>query len=255
MDCPSEEVQIRGVLSGIAGIKLLEFDIPAKSLTVYHEIEAETVINKINELSLDAQLVSSAQYTGAVVVPGTDEAQRRTLIILLAINAAMFFAEVAAGIIFDSMGLFGDGLDMLADASVYSLALYAVGRAQSAKNRVTLFSGLAQLTLAVVLFAQVIGKFIYGSDPVSVAMITVSCAALLANAYCLYLITPHRHGETHMKASWIFSANDVLVNAGIIMAGILVYLLKSNLPDLIIGFFIAVAVTLGSVRIIRLARN
>lgn len=38
-----------------------------------------------------------------------------------------------------------------------------------------------------------------------------------------------------MKASWIFSANDVLANLGVIVAGVLVAWTGSAYPDLVIG--------------------
>jgi Co/Zn/Cd efflux system component len=54
-------------------------------------------------------------------------AERRTLVVVLAINAAMFVIELGVGWIAQSMGLIADSLDMLADASVYAAALLAVG--------------------------------------------------------------------------------------------------------------------------------
>ncbi|MDX1696116.1 MAG: cation transporter, partial [Ketobacteraceae bacterium] len=62
---------------------------------------------------------------------GTEQAvklERRTLIALLLINGVMFFAEAILGWIAQSTGLIADSLDMLADASVYGVSLYAVGK-------------------------------------------------------------------------------------------------------------------------------
>ena len=50
-------------------------------------------------------------------------------------------------------------------------------------------------------------------------MMAVAFLALLANMGCLLLISKHREGGAHMKASWIFSANDVVINVGVIVAG------------------------------------
>jgi Co/Zn/Cd efflux system component len=252
MDCPAEEAMIRGRLAGISAIRSLAFDLPARTLTVCHTADAASIVDSINGLALGAQLVSSVEAE-LPADAGVEQVQRTTLRVLLAVNAGMFVVEVLAGMLADSMGLVGDGLDMFADASVYSLALYAVGRSGAVKNRIALYSGLVQLALALALCAEVAHKFAVGSEPLSLVMIGVSCAALAANTYCLYLITPHRHGEKHMTASFIFSATDVLVNAGVIAAGVLVYLLGSRLPDLVIGSVIALIVLAGAVRIIRLA--
>ncbi|MCD1594441.1 sodium:proton antiporter, partial [Thalassospira xiamenensis] len=52
------------------------------------------------------------------------------------------------------------------------------------------------------------------------------------------------------KASWIFSANDVVINLGVITAGVLVAWTGSNYPDLIIGTIAGVIVLNGAKRIL-----
>ena len=52
----------------------------------------------------------------------------------------------------------------------------------------------------------------------------------------------------------IFSANDVVVNSGVIISGILVYVLGSNIPDLIIGGIVSAIVIRGGVQILRIAK-
>ena len=51
-----------------------------------------------------------------------DRLERRTLVVLLAINAVMIVVEQVAGWIAASVGLLADSLDMLADASVYGIS-------------------------------------------------------------------------------------------------------------------------------------
>jgi Co/Zn/Cd efflux system component len=55
-----------------------------------------------------------------------------------------------------------------------------------------------------------------------------------------------------MKASYIFSANDVIANAGVILAGFLVWVTGTNYPDLVIGVIVALFVLNGARRILRL---
>ena len=83
-------------------------------------------------------------------------------------------------------------------------------------------------------------------------MITVAAIAFCANLFCLWLISKHRHGGVHMKASWIFSSNDVIANFGVIVAGTLVYFTNSNWPDLAVGLVISVVVFIGAIRILKL---
>ena len=55
-----------------------------------------------------------------------------------------------------------------------------------------------------------------------------------------------------MKASWIFSANDVLANIGVIAAGALVAWTGSSYPDLVIGTIVGLIVLNGARRILAL---
>jgi Co/Zn/Cd efflux system component len=85
-------------------------------------------------------------------------------------------------------------------------------------------------------------------------MMGISFLALLANAYCLYLLQKSRTKEAHMKASMIFTSNDILINLGVMGAGALVLWLDSGIPDLVIGALIFVLVTIGAIRILKLAK-
>ena len=79
----------------------------------------------------------------------------------------------------------------------------------------------------------------------------VGVLALIANTACLLLIAKHRDGGVHMRASLIFSKNDVIANAGVILSGILVWASGSRYPDLAIGFIIAIVVLRGGLKILK----
>lgn len=86
-------------------------------------------------------------------------------------------------------------------------------------------------------------------------MMSMGAIALIANVSCLMLIAKHRKGGVHMRASWIFSTNDVIANLGVIISGGLVMYLDSLLPDLIIGALISVVVVRGGVQILHEAKE
>jgi cation diffusion facilitator family transporter len=181
--------------------------------------------------------------------------ERKTLWILLAINGLMFVGEATAGWWAESAGLLADSLDMLADASVYGIAVYAVGRSRRIQGNAATLSGLFQIALGLGVLFEVVRRFILSSDPVSVLMMAVGTVALCANLSCLMLIAKHRDGGIHMRASWIFSTNDVIANLGVIVAGGLVMYLENRLPDLVIGAVIAVVVVRGGIQILRESRE
>lgn len=181
--------------------------------------------------------------------------QSRVLITLLAINAVMFIVEAVTGILAESTGLIADSLDMLADAVVYGIALYAVGRAASARIRAAFASGYFQMALAMVVALDVSRRAVFGSDPEPVYMVLIGLLALAANIVCLNLIAKHRDGGVHMRASWIFSRNDVIANAGVILSGGLVQVTGMRWPDLVVGIVIAYIVFRGGLAIIADARH
>ena len=181
--------------------------------------------------------------------------QGRVLVILLAINAAMFVIELVSGIVAESTGLIADSLDMLADAVVYGIALYAVGRSANARIHAAFASGYFQLALALLVALDVSRRAIFGSDPEPSYMVLVGLVALAANVVCLSLIAKHRDGGVHMRASWIFSKNDVIANTGVIVSGGLVYATGMRWWDLIVGMAIAYVVFRGALTIIHDARS
>lgn len=167
----------------------------------------------------------------------------------------MFAIEVVAGVLAESTGLIADSLDMLADAVVYGVGFYAVGKAASAKIRAAFISGYFQMALALIVLLDVSRRAYFGSDPEPTYMVLVGLMALAANVVCLTLIARHRDGGVHMRASWIFSKNDVIANVGVILGGGLVFVTGVRWPDLIVGVAIAYLVFRGALTIIADARH
>ncbi|NOR73111.1 MAG: cation transporter [Mariprofundaceae bacterium] len=188
-----------------------------------------------------------------IEIKGKEE--RKVLITLLSINLLMFFIEAFFGVLAESNALIADSLDMLADATVYSIGLYAVGKSTLMKVKAAHTSGIFQITLGLMVAIDAVRRLIFGSAPESMLMIAVGILALLANLICLRLISRHREGEVHMRASWVFSKNDVIANLGIISGGGLVHVFDSRYPDIIIGLIISLIVVRGGLHIIQDAKS
>lgn len=184
-----------------------------------------------------------------------DAEQKVVLYWLLAINAGMFFVEMSVGILADSTALIADSLDMLADAVVYGIGIYAVGKTIIHKANAARVSGYLQLVLGLLILIDIVRRAALGSEPVSSLMIGMGYVALIANVICLIIIRKQKSGEVHMRASWIFSANDVIANMGVILAGGMVYLFDTRWPDLVIGFIVSVIVLRGAVVILKDAKQ
>lgn len=253
MDCPSEENLIRMKLKDIESVQNLDFDIENRKLTVYHVGQHNEIETAIHQLNLNARLLETNQTNQMVLSESSN--QRKLLWTVLLINFGFFIIEITTGFVSRSMGLVADSLDMLADSIVYGLSLFAVGSTIAFKKRIAKASGYFQIILAVLGFIEVIRRFV-GIDtlPSFETMIVVSTFALVGNGTCLYLLQKSKSQEAHMKASMIFTSNDVIINIGVITAGILVHLLDSNKPDLIIGAIVFVLVIQGAFRILKLGK-
>lgn len=181
--------------------------------------------------------------------------QKHVLYWLLSINAVLFVAEFGIGWFAQSTALIADSLDMLADAVVYAIGLYAVGRAAHHKARAAMLSGYFQMALGLLIIADIVRRAYFGSEPASGLMMVMGSVALVGNVICLVLIQKHRHGDVNMRASWIFSSNDVIANAGVIASGALVGWLNARWPDMVIGCIIVVIVLRGAQMILKDARK
>lgn len=255
MDCPSEERLIRLRLEDVEGINNLKFDINERKLTVFHECESQELYLALKPLNFGAEIVNSTQFDDDIMPAASSEKEQSTILRkLLIINAAMFFVEIAAGLVSDSVGLIADSLDMLADASVYLVSLYAVGKALNIKKKSARINGYFQLLLGTGVLLEALRKLIYGSNPEPGYMVLISLIALSANIYCLFLLSKHKEGEVHMKASYICSSSDVMANVGVVLAGIAVYFTKSSLPDVFIGLVVTVIVLRGALMILKISK-
>lgn len=254
MDCPSEEQMIRMKFNEVASVKQLEFNLPKRILTIYHEGNLEEVSEALSSLNMGSELVGTEQAE-AMVEMGSDHEQKKLLIIVLLINLGMFVVELVTGYLANSIGLVGDSLDMLADATVYGLSLLAVGGLIARKKQVAKISGYSQIFLAIFGFSEVIKRFLgVGELPTFQLMIGISLLALIGNSISLYLLQAHKKGDVHMRATWICTSNDVLVNVGVILAGVLVYLTGSKIPDLVIGTIAFALVGRAAFQILKIAR-
>lgn len=254
MDCPSEENLIRMKLDGIHHIVQLDFDIPNRQLAVFHTGEVAPIGTALEELNLGASHFTTE--TSTAPLSNDDSKQRKLLWIVLLINFVFFAVEMVTGLLSKSMGLVSDSLDMLADAFVYGISLLAVGAAIHTKKQVARVAGYLQMLLALLGFAEVIRRFVNQQVvPDYQTMIFVSILALVANAACLFLLQRSKSNEAHMRASMIFTSNDIIINLGVIVAGLLVHWLHTSLPDLLIGTIVFALVLRGAQRILQIAKG
>lgn len=186
--------------------------------------------------------------------PRTHE-ERRTLMQVLLINLGQSIGGVAIGIWASSTALIGAALDNLADASVYAVSLYAVGRATHVKVTAARLSGWLLIALSAMLLVEVIRRFFGSEAPIGPVMMAVAVVNALLNLVCLRLLRRHRRNDVNFKASAIFTSNDSVANLGIVLSGALVMWLGSPIPDLVLGVLVAAIAAHGGKEILEAAHK
>jgi len=181
----------------------------------------------------------------------TSSKEKRVLIIALILNAGMFVAEFGAGILSHSTALLADSLDMLADAFVYAMSLFALGRAQHWRQRAALTNGGLELIIGIGILIEAISKLFIDVVPQAGVMGIFGVAALIVNTVCFVLLRQFRQGDINLRAVWICSRNDMLANIGVLVAAGLVVLTQEAWPDIVIGTIIASIIVHSAWKIIQ----
>jgi cation diffusion facilitator family transporter len=179
--------------------------------------------------------------------------QRRVLVTVLAINAAMFVVEFGAGLVAGSAALMADSVDMFGDALVYGISIYALTRSARWKAGAALAKGLFILVFGLAVAVDIVVKLRTGVPPSSTLMLVAGAAALVANLTCLRLLWRFRAQDVNMASTFECSRNDVISNVGVLLAAGGVALFASPWPDILVGGVIAVLFLRSAFRVIAAA--
>ena len=181
--------------------------------------------------------------------------QRRVLQIVLWINVGMFLVEFGAGLLAVSTALLADSVDMLGDAIVYGFSLYVVSRGSVWQARTALLKGGVMAAFGLGVLVEAVLKIVRGNVPAADVMGVIGLLALAANLACLLLLHRRRADDINMRSAWLCSRNDVMANAGVLLAAVGVFVTGSAWPDLTIGLLIAAMFAASALGVIRDARR
>ena len=191
----------------------------------------------------------------AMDLVSSNDQDRRILWAVLWINLAQSIVGMGVGAWASSTALVGAALDNLADVSVYAVGLYAIGRSVRAKITAARLSGWLLIGLSLLLAVEVVRRFLGSEEPIGPAMMAMAGVNAVINVYCLRLLKRHKGEDVNFKASTIFTSNDSMVNLAILISGLLVMWLGSNVPDLVLGIVSALIAAKGGREILEQARE
>jgi len=168
-----------------------------------------------------------------------NESYRRVLWAVLAINAAMFAVEVAAGLAAGSASLQADALDFLGDAGNYAISRFVVGMALRYRAMAAFLKGATMGVFGLWVLGVTAWHVWHGTLPHAATMGAVGVAALVANAVSFGLLWANRGGDANMRSAWICTRNDVLDNLAVLIAALGVLGTGTGWPDVIVAAIMA----------------
>lgn len=190
---------------------------------------------------------------GVPVFDGVDPRYKRILWTVIAINAAMFVIEMAAGKLAGSQALQADALDFLADTVTYGLSLAVIGASLRTRATAALFKGLSLSLMALWVFGSTVYQTLVLGVPSAEVMGIIGFMALAANLGSVALLLPYKDGDANVRSVWLCSRNDAIGNVIVMAAALGVWGTATAWPDLIVAAVMAGIFLTSSIQILRQA--
>ena len=181
--------------------------------------------------------------------------QKRTLLIVFALNLLLFITLGTAGLVADSSALIANAVDNLSDTIVYAISWLAVGGSGQLKRSAARLSGIMLVIFAIGVLFDALRRPFFGPEPAGVTMMAMATFAAVVNLICLRLLKPLKTDDVNLRAAQTFSVNDFFSNGGILIAGALVMWTGSWIPDVVVGLVVAAVAVFGGFEILRDAKR
>ena len=172
----------------------------------------------------------------------------------IALNLAYVVAEGAAGIAFGSMALLADAGHNLSDVLGLAVAWGGAALARAAPSKrftyglkgSTILAALANALLLLVAIGAIALEAVerFGAPP-HVPGLTVSAVAgagKTVNALTAWLFARGRRGDINVRGAYLHMLSDALVSAGVVAAGVAIWLSGAGWIDPLVSLGIAVVI-------------
>lgn len=261
MDCASCAAKIEKATRGV-GVEEVKVSTATQIMTLRTQpgrlAEVERAVTEIGyQLDrLDAPRASEASDDDELPkdLSHITPAYKRALWIVVALNVGYGLVEIVGGFLAGSQALKADALDFLGDGLITFLGLLAIGWSLLWRARSALIQGLFLGLLGLGVVASTIYRMIVQLPPEAELMGLFGIVALVVNVLAAAVLIPHRTGDANVRAVWLFSRNDAIGNAAVVVAAGLVTWTGTVWPDLVVALVIAGLFLHSSWSIIRDAR-
>lgn len=164
------------------------------------------------------------------------QGKRRTVLwIALILNALMFFAEVTASFLADSLSLRADAIDFLGDAANYGVSLFVLGLSLRTRAFASIGKASSMGIFGLWVIGAAVWNTLHGSSPGAETMGLLGLLALAVNVFVAFLLYRFRDGDSNMQSVWLCSRNDAIGNVAVMIAAGAVHFTSAAWPDLIVA--------------------
>ena len=170
---------------------------------------------------------------------GLDPRYKRTLWLVIAINAAMFVVELAAGVLAGSQALQADALDFLGDTLTYGISLAVIGMSLRIRATAALAKGISLTLMGLWVFGSTAYHVLILGVPRADIMGIIGFLALAANVGSVLLLLPYKDGDANVRSVWLCSRNDAIGNVAVMIAALGVWGTNTAWPDLTVAAIMA----------------
>jgi len=238
MDCASCAAKIHRALESV-GVSRVDISTATQRLTIKESLQS-------SQLEAAENAVQQAGYRLERITPENQKkpvhlevGYRRALWIVVILNVGYGVIEMIAGFIAGSQALKADALDFIGDGLITFLGISAIGWSLLWRARSALFQGVFLGLLGIGVIGNTIYQIFVGQVVDAQIMGFVAVVALAVNVAAALVLIPHRSGDANVKVVWLFSRNDAIGNAAVVVAALVVAWTGSNWPDLVVAFAIA----------------
>lgn len=182
----------------------------------------------------------------------------RRLKITLALAAAYLVAEVAGGILANSLALLADAGHMLSDVGALGLSLFAIWMAQKPAtptrtygyHRTEILAALANaatlIAISLFIFAEAWERFHKPQPVAGMTVMVIAVGGLAVNVTGLLILHGGRDESLNIRGAWLHLLTDALGSVGAILGGLAIWAFGWAWADPAVSVAIAVLVLYSS---------
>lgn len=243
MDCPDDVAMIEKAVRTVAGVEDAHVSLATGAMTVRLTdglAPLPTLEQLVEGLGFRVDLLDGKRAGDAPPAARAHitAAYKRALWIVIILNVGYGVIEMVGGYFSGSQAVKADALDFVGDGLISFLGLLAIGWHAIWRARAALLQGLFLGALGLGVLGSTLYRLLVQGAPEAELMGALGLVGFAVNVAAALVLLPHRLGDAHVRAVWLFSRNDAVGNLAVVIAAVLVASSGTAWPDLMVAFVI-----------------